>query len=157
MPFTFLLWKCLREGCTTYRATGSNKSVSLRPISDESVSVYHTDCDEFKRQFSLEGKKVSDALFFAKLRATSPNLLFVEIKSDDYRHAIEQLTNVIQRIRAEVGTYTASYYAVVLLSRATVPKDDEAKRLARQLSAQRVTLKFGRLNPGGTFDLRSVL
>jgi hypothetical protein len=159
MPFNFLLWSCIQEGKTSFTEPRTGKTVELNPGNDECVIICHTDCAPFRTKYNLQAQPVSDVLFFSKRRGHLPIVALVELKSEDYEHAVAQITNVVNVLRNHLPANTKPYYKAVVLLSCASPGHKAERKMQQQLSALNVTLRMrGGVRKGHRpVDLRPLL
>jgi len=152
MPFTFLLWHCLRPGQTSVGA-GKVRAFFERE-NDECVLVFDLDNDHFRKEFEVDEdeKRVCDHLFFHKKAEGPPTLVFVELKGSDVKHGITQLRSTIEMMRRRLPKYAGRDLVAVVVTSGGAPRnlDDLCEDFWKALTV-RLHVKRGKV------DLRSLL
>lgn len=121
MPFDFLVWECLVPGQTSIAERGTGTSARIKPLGGECVLTFGIDNQAFRGEFNVN--RVCDALFFYKIEAKSPVLLFVELKGADIASAAEQVGQALQAVRRALPR-DADYRAVVVTRRKAPTRSD---------------------------------
>jgi len=151
MPFTFLLWHCLRPGETS---VGDGKvRAGFKRVNEECVLVFDLDDNEdFRKEFAVDKERVCDHLFFHKRGQGPATLLFVELKGADVKHGITQLRSTIEMMRPRLPKYAGRDLVAVVVKSGGAPRNvgDLCEDFWKAL-AVRLHVKTGKV------DLRSLL
>ena len=152
MPFTFLLWHCLRPGETSV-GEGKVRAAFQRRENDECVLVFDLDNDHFRKEFGVgNAQRVCDHLLFHKKAGAPPTLVFVEMKGSDVKHGITQLRSTIEMIRPRLPKSAGGDLVAVVVTSGGAPRNlgDLCEDFWKALTV-RLHVKTGKV------DLRSLL
>jgi hypothetical protein len=132
--YSRLLWQFLEPGAHVASENRLTVSLAPNPGAQETILLFDKlDSRGLPRSFPGDNKTCCDALFYYKRNRPSGDgniLIFVELKSSDVEHAIEQLKNTIQHVWAAMHSECKpkSKIGAVVVTKGNVPPVDERKR-----------------------------
>lgn len=78
---------------------GTGIKVSTKPLSNETILVFHTDCDEGKACLGIRGKKVCDFIFYYTKGTDKEIICFLELKGTELDKAYLQVLDTNNHLK----------------------------------------------------------
>lgn len=105
MPFNTLLLNCLKSG-TSFSENGVG--VSIRPQSNETTLFFSIDEQSnpnstFRKDLSINGGLCDLIIFHVEHNIDERVFCFVELKGGDTKHAVEQVINTFDAVKAKIN------------------------------------------------------